>query len=74
MHRKGLGLGLRLLKRFSSGLMTFNGSKGSFQPFGELLARRTYYPFDSFFHATIGPDGETNRALGHSTCVRCRAI
>jgi hypothetical protein len=67
-------LGIRLLKRFSSGFLAFNGSKGSFQTFGELLARRTGHPFDSFFHSTIRSDGETNRALGHSTYVRCGAI
>jgi hypothetical protein len=74
LRRKGLGLASRLLKRFSSGFLVFNGSKRSFQPFGELLARRTGHPFDPFFHATVRSNGETNRALGHSTYVRCGAI
>ena len=74
MSGKRLGLDLRLQKRFGCGFLTFNRSKSSFNFFSELLARFTSNTLDLFFHAAVGPNGETNGLLGHRRRVNSAAI
>lgn len=59
------GFQIPSLEGFGGAAAQLHGAEAHLNALGELLASKTLHAFHLFFHTTIGPDSETDGALGH---------